>query len=110
MKHTYLFILPALILSACGAPEEKTTQNEVSTEVSATSLKANEQDNYSPYVGDNYPQDVYFGDTHLHTSYSTDAGMVGNTLGPDEAYRFAMGEEVTQSHGLKAKLERPLIF
>ena len=110
MKYTYLFILPALLLAACGAPEEKSAQNEASTEVSETTLTAEKQDNYSPYVGDNFPKDVYFGDTHLHTSYSTDAGMVGNTLGPDEAYRFAMGEEVTQSHGLKAKLERPLDF
>ena len=56
------------------------------------------------------PNRVYFGDTHLHTSFSTDAGFVGNTLGPEEAYRFARGEEVMQSHGLRAKLLRPLDF
>src|SRR5512137_1024364 len=44
---------------------------------------------YSPYPEQNFPNRVFFGDTHLHTSYSTDAGLVGNTLGPDEAYRFA---------------------
>ena len=43
---------------------------------------------YSPYPEQNFPNRVFFGDTHLHTSYSTDAGMIGNTLGPDEAYRF----------------------
>jgi len=37
---------------------------------------------YSPYLDDHYPQNVYFGDTHLHTSWSTDAGMVGAKLGP----------------------------
>ena len=68
------------------------------------------QRNYSPYPEKTFPNRVYFGDTHLHTSYSTDAGMVGNTLGPDEAYRFARGEEVIQSHGLRAKLQRPLDF
>jgi hypothetical protein len=36
---------------------------------------------------------VYFGDTHLHNSWSTDAGMLGTTLGPDAAYRIAKGEE-----------------
>ena len=66
--------------------------------------------NYSPYPGKTFPNRVYFGDTHLHTSYSTDAGMVGNTLGPEEAYRFARGEEVLQSHGLRAQLQRPLGF
>ncbi|MCI0603336.1 DUF3604 domain-containing protein [bacterium] len=66
--------------------------------------------NYSPYPEKTFPNRVYFGDTHLQTSYSTDAGMVGNTLGPEEAYRFARGEEVIQSHGLRAKLQRPLDF
>jgi hypothetical protein len=40
---------------------------------------------YSPYPEQNCPNRVFFGDTHLHTSYSTDAGMLGNTLGPDFA-------------------------
>jgi hypothetical protein len=65
---------------------------------------------YSPYPKETFPNNVYFGDTHLHTSYSTDAGMVGNTLGPEEAYRFARGETVTSSHGLPARLNRPLDF
>ena len=63
---------------------------------------------YSPYLNYNYPDRVFFGDTHLHTSYSTDAGMFGNTLGPEEAYRFAKGETVTASTGLRARLLRPL--
>jgi hypothetical protein len=65
---------------------------------------------YSPYPEQTHPNRVYFGDTHLHTSYSADAGMVGNTLGPDEAYRFAKGEVVTSSTGLKTRLARPLDF
>src|SRR3990172_4909042 len=66
--------------------------------------------NYSPGVGQNFPLRVYWGDTHLHTSYSTDAGMIGATLGPEEAYRFARGEEVISHTGLRAKLRRPLDF
>jgi hypothetical protein len=65
---------------------------------------------YSPYPEQNFPNRVYFGDTHLHTSYSWDAGMIGNTLGPEEAYRFARGETVTSSTGLKTRLSRPLDF
>ncbi|MGB5707323.1 MAG: DUF3604 domain-containing protein [Arenicellales bacterium] len=45
--------------------------------------------NYSPYVGKDHTDRVYWGDSHLHTSYAWDAGFVGNTLGPDDAYRFA---------------------
>ena len=65
---------------------------------------------YSPFLNETFPNQVFFGDTHVHTSYSADAGMIGNTLGPDDAYRFAMGEEVTSSAGLKARLSQPLDF
>lgn len=65
---------------------------------------------YSPYLHRSYPDRVFFGDTHVHTSYSTDAGMVGNRLGPDEALRFAKGEMVISSSGLPARLIRPLDF
>jgi len=65
---------------------------------------------YSPYIEDHFPQNVYFGDTHLHTSWSTDAGMGGATLGPDDAYRIARGEEVTSYAGWRFKLIRPLDF
>ena len=65
---------------------------------------------YSPYLDRGYPDRVYFGDTHLHTAYSTDAGMLGCRLGPEEAYRFARGEEVTSSTGVRVRLQRPLDF
>jgi len=63
---------------------------------------------YSPYPAQTFPNRVYFGDTHLHTSYSADAGMAGAVVGPEEAYRFARGEEVKSNSGLPAKLARPL--
>ena len=70
---------------------------------------------YSPYVertanDANLAEGVYWGDTHLHTNYSTDSGMLGNTLGPEEAYRFAMGEEVRSAAGMRTRLIRPLDF
>jgi hypothetical protein len=63
---------------------------------------------YSPYPGEDFPNQVFFGDTHLHTGYSADAGLVGCTKSPDGAYRFAKGEEVTASSGIRARLQRPL--
>ena len=66
--------------------------------------------NYSPYAGKSYPTRVFWGDTHLHTSYSFDAGSFGNRLGPEEAYRFASGEEVVSATGQRVKLSRPLDF
>jgi hypothetical protein len=52
------------------------------------------------------PRSVFFGDTHVHTGWSADAGMDGAVLSPEDAYRFALGEEVTSNSGQKAKLRR----
>src|SRR4051812_1889654 len=65
---------------------------------------------YSPYAGRNFPTRPFFGDTHLHTAVSFDAGAFGARLGPRDAYRFARGEEVMASSGQPAKLSRPLDF
>jgi hypothetical protein len=65
---------------------------------------------YSPYAARAFPARVYGGDTHLHTSYSMDAGAFGARLGPPDAYRFARGEEVVSSTGQRVKLSRPLDF
>jgi hypothetical protein len=68
------------------------------------------QKHFSPYAGRNFPTHVYWGETHLHTGMSMDAGAFGARLTPFDAYRFARGEEVTTSTGLRAKLGRPLDF
>src|SRR3954467_10419091 len=65
---------------------------------------------YSPYAERNFPTRPFFGDTHLHTTLSFDAGAAGCRLGPKEAYRFAKGELVTASSGQPVKLSRPLDF
>ena len=64
---------------------------------------------FSPYAGRNFPTKVFWGDTHLHTAVSVDAGTM-NRIGQEDAYRFARGEEITTTHGLRAKLSRPLDF
>ena len=68
------------------------------------------QKHYSPYAGRNFPTQLLWGDTHLHTGMSMDAGAFGARLVPEDAYRFARGEEVTSSTGQKVKLARPLDF
>jgi hypothetical protein len=65
---------------------------------------------YSPYATGSSATRVYWGDTHLHTSFSMDAGAFGNRLGLDEAYRFARGEEVQSTTAGRARLARPLDF
>ena len=65
---------------------------------------------YSPYATGSSATRVFWGDTHLHTSFSMDAGAFGNRLGLDEAYRFARGEEVQSTTAGRARLARPLDF
>ena len=65
---------------------------------------------YSPYPQQDFPNKVYFGETHLHTSFSTDAGMIGNTLGPEDAFRIARGEPFVSSMGVPGQLSRPFDF
>ena len=65
---------------------------------------------YSPYAQRNFPTRPLWGDTHLHTAVSFDAGTFGARLLPPDAYRFARGEEVISSTGYSARLSRPLDF
>lgn len=59
---------------------------------------------YSPYAQRSFPDRVFWGDTHLHTGLSMDAGLFGARLGLEDAYRFARGEEVIASSGQPARL------
>ena len=63
---------------------------------------------YSPYANRSFPSNIYWGETHVHTGLSLDAGLFGNVLGHADAYRFARGEQITASTGLPVKLGRPL--
>ena len=92
---TLFGVIAALALAGCGGPS--TTPG--------TSVKADKA-----VAETRYPETVLWGDTHLHTSNSIDAFGFGVRLDPEAALRFASGEEVTATQGLKARLDRPLDF
>jgi hypothetical protein len=73
-------------------------------------LKPPAKQPYAPYAERDFPTRPFFGDTHLHTGFSFDAGAFGARLSPADAYRFARGEEIKSSSGQQAKLSRPLDF
>ncbi|MDT0553460.1 DUF3604 domain-containing protein [Urechidicola vernalis] len=112
MKNLLILICCSLLVLGCKTEPKHSDDGHHSEEPRTIN-----GENYSPYVGEfkaeplpkNYDKPLW-GDTHLHTSYSTDAGMIGNRLGPEEAYRVAKGEEVVASHGFPIKLIRPLDF
>ena len=65
---------------------------------------------YSPEANKSFPNHVYFGDTHVHTGLSVDAGGSGTRLMPRDAYLFARGEQVTSNTGQPVKLRTPFDF
>ncbi len=94
----YLFLLAPLTASASdiGMPQREVIEGLYP---GAT---------YSPYAERSFPSEVFWGETHLHTGLSLDAGLFGNILGHEDAYRLARGEQITSSSGLPIKLGRPL--
>jgi hypothetical protein len=65
---------------------------------------------YSPYADRAFPTNVYFGDTHVHTGLSADAGGSGTTLMPRDAYRLARGEQIVSNTGQPLKMRVPFDF
>ncbi len=63
---------------------------------------------FSPNVGQAYPNRVYWGVAHVHTGFSFDSGMFGITLSPDDLFRVATGGEVVMDNGVRFKQDRPL--
>ncbi len=99
-----------LVLAACALASAAWAQEPGNHEALTKDDIANiTKPEYSPYAGRNFPTHVLWGDTHLHTAISVDAGTM-NRIGQEDAFRFARGEEITTTHGLRVKLSRPLDF
>ena len=98
LAATVLFVGSAASAQDIGSPSEETLN------------AAGGKRPYSPYADRNFPNRPLWGDTHLHTSFSMDAGAFGARLDPRDAYRFAKGGELKSSTGQRVRLARPLDF
>lgn len=74
-----------------------------------TTYNSSGSEHYSPAIGWEYPENLYWGDTHVHTYLSHDAYPTGTRVTPDQAYRFAKGETI-HADGHDVRLRRPLDF
>jgi len=92
MKHAYRQIISSsfvlgLLVSALPAsaqiPPPANPEDVLSDAYTGTS--------YSPYGGRSFPTFPLWGDSHLHTANSFDAGAFGARLTPEDAFRFARG-------------------
>ncbi len=102
--RTTLVALALLPIAACQKHESPKAEAPAVAETAAPVAAPAEP---PPPPQADYPTTAWFGDTHVHTGWSADAGMDGAITAPDDAYRFALGQEVTSNSGLKAQLHRP---
>jgi hypothetical protein len=88
------------VISGCSKPTNNDAQsNAVPAGTPETAA--------APIASDaKHPEQVFWGDEHVHTGWSADAGLGGATLSPEDAVRFARGEMVKSSTGLDAQLHR----
>ena len=105
MRSCLLLLHTALVAAALPASAQVTT--DAGTIDPAVTARFFAQPGYSPYAGRTYPTRPLWGEQHLHTSWSADAIAGGTRVGPDEALRYAKGEEITSSSGQQVRLSRP---
>ncbi|MGI9471680.1 MAG: DUF3604 domain-containing protein, partial [Rubripirellula sp.] len=106
MRYRFWFV--ATLATFLGVPALQA--QDVGTLTPEKAARVHGKKQYSPYANRKFPARPLFGDTHLHTGMSLDAGVWGTSLMPVEAYRFARGEQVKSSTGQPVKLSRPLDF
>jgi hypothetical protein len=59
----------------------------------------------------NPDRNAYFGEEHIHTSWSMDAWLMGNRLtGPNEALKYAQGQTIKHPLGYDIKIDTPMDF
>jgi hypothetical protein len=104
-RRTLAIVLLALSAAATGAVADEENHEGMNKK----DVENVTRQGFSPYAGRNFPSRVLWGDTHLHTAVSVDAGTMCR-VGQEDAFRFARGEEVGTTWGLRARLSRPLDF
>ncbi|MGX1309419.1 hypothetical protein AB7M35_004177 [Amorphus suaedae] len=107
MPRRSIFLVLASTFVACPALAQDAVTTDAGTIEASQVERFFKQPGYSPYAGRDFPTRPLWGEQHLHTSWSPDAFAGGTRVGPDEALRYAKGEEITSNTGQRVKLSRP---
>ena len=97
-----LIILVAFLLcfSAC-------TKSEKSASPGSGGATAVQTERQQP----NPLREAYFGEEHIHTSWSLDAWVIGNRItGPEDALKYAQGQTIKHPMGYDIKIDTPMDF
>ena len=90
------------ILTSC----EKAKQPEQAQQAGGAAPAQTEQ-----RVEKNPDRNAYFGEEHIHTSWSVDAWLFGNRItGPDDALKYAQGQTIKHPLGYDIKIDTPMDF
>ncbi len=87
----------ALVAGGCSRDEERSDRESNSSALDAANEAAT-----SPEA-----RQAFFGDLHIHSSWSLDAYDAGVRVGPEQAYRYARGESIPHIGGKKIQLVGP---
>lgn len=108
MKYFLRFLLAILIIVILGYiwffHIRTTKQTYIDVEPIVTRVNTGQTADY------NENRNAYFGDLHIHTSWSFDAFVMNVRTSPDDAYRFGKGEEIDHAIGKQIQIGRPLDF
>ncbi|MGI9363830.1 MAG: DUF3604 domain-containing protein [Rhizobiaceae bacterium] len=104
MLNRLTLVLLAVLV---GIPTHLYAQDAASSAGAGDVLKGRP---FSPNANRAFPTKVLFGDTHVHSALSADAGGGGTNLMPRDMYRFARGEQVNSNTGQPVRLSRPFDF
>ncbi|MEM7016979.1 MAG: DUF3604 domain-containing protein [Pseudomonadota bacterium] len=114
MKKVIQYFLAGMMIIGLYACSDQTTEQAPAQNTSPKEDKAKASEvllAMPTHKIQHYPQrKAFFGDMHVHTSWSTDAYSGGNRVGPRVAYQFARGEAVELPSGVKTQLATPLDF
>ncbi|MDF2231264.1 DUF3604 domain-containing protein [Albimonas sp. CAU 1670] len=104
---TFRILATAAVAALSAGPLAAQVTTDAGTIDPAKIERFFDQPGYSPYAGRSFPTRPLWGEQHLHTSWSADAFGGGTRVGPDDALRYAKGEEITSSTGQPVRLSRP---
>lgn len=105
-RWTLLLGAAAALLTVAGCSDPRPTPD---TAQSPSELEAEGTNPAEPSVEvpRNPLREAYFGDLHIHTSWSLDAFAFQVRIAPDDAYRYARGGEIDHISGQPIKMQGP---
>ena len=121
-RRPYAASMAIIALAAISACQKKESETAAPAKPAASAASAAQTAASAPAAPASTPvaaaapqpnpeRNAYFGETHLHTSWSVDAWVMGNRItGPADAYQYAQGATIKHPMGFDIKIDTPLDF